>query len=59
MTFETMMLRSLFGACVLVCGLALAAMVTAKPVPVQLAGQGTTSAQFSAAPATTSANTAG
>jgi hypothetical protein len=38
MNFETMMLRSLFGACVLVCGLALASMVSAKPVPAQLAG---------------------
>jgi hypothetical protein len=57
MTFETMMLRSLFGACVLVCGLILAAIVTAKPLPVQLAGQGTTSAQFAAAPAAASANT--
>jgi hypothetical protein len=38
MTFETLMLRSLFGACVLVCGLALASMVSAKPVSTQLAG---------------------
>jgi hypothetical protein len=37
MNFETMMLRSLFGACVLVCGLALASMVSIKPAPVQLA----------------------
>jgi hypothetical protein len=51
MNFETMMLRSLFGACVLVCGLALAAMVTAKSVPVQLAGQGATSQPFTSAPA--------
>jgi hypothetical protein len=59
MTFETMVLRSLFGACVLVCGLALAAMVTAKAVPVQLAGQATTSAQFVAAPAAANAHPAG
>ncbi|MBE1159582.1 hypothetical protein [Dyella acidiphila] len=37
MNFETMMLRSLFGACVLVCGLALVSMVSAKSVPAQLA----------------------
>ncbi|GFZ86665.1 hypothetical protein [Dyella caseinilytica] len=37
MNFETMMLRGLFGACVLVCGLALASIVSAKPVPTQLA----------------------
>lgn len=49
MNFETMMLRSLFGACVLVCGLALASMVSAKPVPAQLAGHAVT----------TSANMAG
>lgn len=60
MTFETMMLRSLFGACVLVCGLILAAIVTARPLPVQLAGQGTTSAQFASAPAASAhINTAG
>jgi hypothetical protein len=59
MTFETMMLRSLFGACVLVCGLTLASMVTAKAVPVQLAGQGTASALVASAPAIGSARTAG
>jgi hypothetical protein len=48
MKFETMMLRSLFGACVLVCGLAMAAMVTARPVPVQLAGQAITSTTHTA-----------
>lgn len=57
MTFETMMLRSLFGACVLVCGLLLAAIVTARPLPVQLAGQHISSAQVAAAPAATRANT--
>ncbi|GLQ52398.1 hypothetical protein ACFFJT_13530 [Dyella flava] len=58
MTFETMMMRSLFGACVLVCGLILAAMVTAKAVPVQLAAQGTASAPLVSA-AAGSVNTAG
>lgn len=37
MNFETMMLRSLFGACVLVCGLALASMINVKPAAAQLA----------------------
>jgi len=31
MKFETYFLRGLFGVCVLVCGLTLLAMVTAKP----------------------------
>ena len=31
MTFETLFLRGLFGACVLMCGLTLLAMVMAKP----------------------------
>ena len=31
MKFETLFLRSLFGACVMVCGLTLLAMVTATP----------------------------
>lgn len=33
MNFETFFLRGLFGACALLCGLTLMAMVTAKPVP--------------------------
>jgi hypothetical protein len=37
MTFETMMLRTLFGACVLVCGLALASMLSTKSIATQLA----------------------
>lgn len=32
MTFETLFLRGLFGTCVLICGLMLLAMVSAKPV---------------------------
>jgi hypothetical protein len=32
MKFETLFLRGLFGTCVLVCGLMLLAMVSAKPV---------------------------
>ena len=32
MTFETLFLRGLFGACALVCALTLLAMITAKPV---------------------------
>jgi hypothetical protein len=59
MTFETMMLRSLFGACVLICGLALAAMVTARPVPVQLAAHTTNNASLVATPAAAHAGTAG
>lgn len=31
MKFETLFLRGLFGTCVLVCGLILLAMVSAKP----------------------------
>lgn len=31
MKFETLLLRGLFGACVLVCGLTLLAMASAKP----------------------------
>lgn len=38
MTFETMVLRSLFGACIVICGLFLAAMVTARPIPLTANG---------------------
>ncbi|GLQ86871.1 hypothetical protein [Dyella flagellata] len=31
MNFETLLLRGLFGTCVLACGLMLLAMVTARP----------------------------
>ncbi|RUL76067.1 hypothetical protein [Dyella choica] len=37
MKFETMILRGLFVACVLVCGLILTAMVTSKTAPLRLA----------------------
>ncbi|GLQ99981.1 hypothetical protein GCM10007863_44010 [Dyella mobilis] len=49
MTFETMMLRSLFGACVLVCGLLLAAIISARPVPAHWAGDGVVNAAAIAA----------
>lgn len=42
MTFETLVLRGLFGACILVCGLTLAAMVTAKPAPLAINGSAST-----------------
>lgn len=43
MNFETLLLRGLFGSCVLACGLMLLAMVTAspsfaRPVPAQSIG---------------------
>lgn len=50
MKFETMVLRSLFVACMLVCGLILAGMVTAKPVPVQLANNHSVSTLLASAP---------
>ncbi len=37
MKFETLMLRSLFIACLAVCGLILGAMVTATPTDTQIA----------------------
>jgi hypothetical protein len=52
MKFETMVLRSLFVACMLVCGLILAGMITAKPAPVQLANSNSVSALLASAPAT-------
>jgi hypothetical protein len=51
MKFETMVLRSLFVACMLVCGLILAGMVTAKPMPVQLAHSNSVSTLIASAPA--------
>ncbi|RDS84060.1 hypothetical protein [Dyella psychrodurans] len=59
MKFETMVLRSLFVACVLVCGLILAGMITAKPTPVQLANSNRVSALFASAPATCALPVAG
>jgi hypothetical protein len=48
--FEAFVLRGLFAACLLVSGLILAAMVTAKPTPVQLASGGPVHALIAAAP---------
>lgn len=59
MKFETMVLRSLFVACMLVCGLLLAGMVTAKPTPVQLANSNRVSALLVSAPATCALPVAG
>lgn len=42
MKFETLILRGLFVACMLVCGLILAAMITSKPAPMRLAAAGNT-----------------
>jgi hypothetical protein len=52
MTFETMMLRGLFGACVLVCGLLLVEMVGIKPAPAQWAGEGASAAAVASVVAT-------
>ena len=40
MKFETLMLRGLFIACLTVCGLIFAAMITATPSDIQLAAAG-------------------
>jgi hypothetical protein len=40
MKFEALMLRGLFVACLLVCGLVLGAMVTASPDAIRLAAAG-------------------
>ena len=40
MKFETLMLRGLFVACLLVCGLVLGAMVNASPEAIRLAAAG-------------------
>lgn len=48
--FEAMMLRGLFAACLLVSGLILAAMLIAKPAPLQLAAGNAVEALFAAAP---------
>jgi hypothetical protein len=47
---ETLLLRGLFVACMVICGLFLTAMVTIKPAPVQLASNGQTSAVVAHAP---------
>lgn len=50
MKFETMMLHGLFIACLAVCSLILAAMVTTTPASVQLAARGSVAAILLAAP---------
>lgn len=50
MKFETLILRSLFVACMLVCGLILVAMITTKPTLTQLAASGPATALFTSAP---------
>ena len=52
MNFETLMLRTLFAACLLVCGLILGAMLVPAPHAVQLAANSTVGALLLAAPAT-------
>lgn len=50
MKFETIILRGLFVACMLVCGLILAAMVISKPAPMQLAANTSIASLLAAAP---------
>jgi len=50
MKFETLILRGLFVACMLVCGLILAAMVTSKPAPMHLADTTTIASLLISAP---------
>ncbi|WP_266159153.1 hypothetical protein [Dyella silvatica] len=50
MNFETLMLRGLFGACLLVCGLTLAAMMGASPEALRLAAKGSAAQLLIAAP---------
>lgn len=50
MKFETLLLRSLFVACLLVCGWIMGAMLF-TPGPVQLAGTGMKTSALLAAPA--------
>lgn len=47
---ETLLLRGLFVACMVICGLFLTSMVTIKPAPIQLASNGHTSAAATHAP---------
>jgi len=49
MKFEALMLRSLFVACLLVCGLVLGAMVNASPDAIRIAAAGS-AGQLIAAP---------
>lgn len=50
MKFENFILRGLFVACMLVCGLILAAMVTSKPTPLHVAASQTIAALLTSAP---------
>lgn len=47
---ETLLLRGLFVACMVICGLFLASMVTIKPAPIQLASNAHPSAAVTHAP---------
>jgi hypothetical protein len=51
-TFEALILRGLFVACMVVCGMILTAMVATKVKPVQWAASGAVSALFASAPST-------
>ena len=50
MKFETLILRGLFVACMLVCGLILAAMITSRPSPIHLADSTTLASLLTSAP---------
>lgn len=50
--FEALILRILFAACTLVCGMILTALVATKATPVQWAANGPVSALFASAPST-------
>jgi hypothetical protein len=50
MKFETLMLRGLFAACFLVCGLTVIAMMSASPEAVRLAAKGSAAQMLIAAP---------
>lgn len=50
MKFETIILRGLFVACMLVCGLIMAAMVVSSPAPRQLAAQPSIASLLASAP---------
>ena len=50
MKFETLILRGLFVACMLVCGLIMAAMVTTKSAPMRLAASSTIASLLASAP---------
>lgn len=52
MKFETLMLRTLFVACMAVCSLIMGAMLTATPPAVQLATSRSVSSILLAAPVT-------